>query len=73
MTAARETPEVVVLAPLAVLCVVLGVRPGIVTDAIEPSLESILTRYPALVEAGPALAVVEDGQGAARSEDGRDG
>jgi NADH-quinone oxidoreductase subunit M len=39
--------EISVLAPLAVLCFVLGVKPGILMDAMEPSIERTLAAYPA--------------------------
>ncbi|MCA9297020.1 MAG: hypothetical protein KC983_10895, partial [Phycisphaerales bacterium] len=38
--------EIGVLAPLAVLCIVLGVKPGILMDAMEPSVERTLAAYP---------------------------
>ncbi|MCP3905132.1 MAG: NADH-quinone oxidoreductase subunit M [Planctomycetes bacterium] len=38
--------EITVLVPLAVLCVVIGFKPGIVTDAIEQPIESVLAEYP---------------------------
>ncbi|MEM7228299.1 MAG: NADH-quinone oxidoreductase subunit M [Planctomycetota bacterium] len=38
--------EIGVLAPLAVLCVVLGFQPGIVTSAMEPAIEETLAVYP---------------------------
>jgi len=37
--------EIGVLVPLAVLCVVLGVRPGLVTDAIERPIDITLAGY----------------------------
>jgi hypothetical protein len=39
-----------VLAPLAVLCLALGVYPKPVTDALEPAIDRTLAAYPALVQ-----------------------
>ena len=41
--------EIGVLAPIAVLCLVLGLFPKPLTDAIEPSVEAALAAYPARV------------------------
>jgi len=41
--------EIGVLTPIAVLCLVLGLYPKPVTDAIEPSIEASLAQYPAAV------------------------
>jgi NADH-quinone oxidoreductase subunit M len=63
--------EILVLAPLAVLCIVLGVAPRPVTDALAPSVEQVLAVYPSQVRrfqrqlqaedlaAAPAAATVE--------------
>ena len=42
--------EIGVLTPLAVLCVVLGLYPKIVTDPIGPSIDNVLAGYPQRVE-----------------------
>lgn len=42
--------EIVVLVPLAVLCVYLGLQPKVVTDAAEGSIATILQAYPQAVE-----------------------
>ncbi|MHC5004214.1 MAG: complex I subunit 4 family protein [Planctomycetota bacterium] len=41
--------EIGVLVPIAVLCVVLGVYPKPVTDALEPAIEQVLAEYPQVV------------------------
>jgi NADH-quinone oxidoreductase subunit M len=53
--------EIAVLVPLAVMCVVIGFRPGILTDTIAKPAENVLAGYPAKVRgetqlATPALA-----------------
>ncbi len=46
--------EICVLVPLALLCIYIGFQPKTLTDAIEPSVEHILSDYPAMVrEANP--------------------
>ncbi len=42
--------EIGVLAPLAALCIWIGVQPTILTDAMRGSIEGVLAPYPALVE-----------------------
>jgi len=37
--------EIGVLTPLAILCIVLGFKPGIATGAMEPAIEQALTAY----------------------------
>jgi NADH-quinone oxidoreductase subunit M len=48
--------EIGVLAPLAVLCVTIGLRPGPITDAVQGSIDIVLQDYPAAVRAAPAVA-----------------
>jgi len=43
--------EIVILAPLAILCVVLGVAPWLATDAIAGSIADTLSNYPDAVSA----------------------
>jgi NADH-quinone oxidoreductase subunit M len=64
------TREVVVLAPLAVLCLVLGVYPKPVTDALGPAIDKTLASYPALVE---SAALVHSPASAAERAGGEDG
>ena len=42
--------EIGVLAPIAVLCVVIGFYPRPLTSALEPAIEATLSPYPRLVE-----------------------
>ena len=48
--------EIGVLIPLAVLCVVFGVLPSILTDRLEKPIEGVLANYPAAVENSGRLA-----------------
>ncbi|MHC5113389.1 MAG: complex I subunit 4 family protein [Planctomycetota bacterium] len=41
--------EISVLVPLAVLCVVIGFKPGVITAAIEQPVQDILAAYPSRV------------------------
>ena len=42
--------EIGVLAPLAALCIWIGVQPTVLTDAMRGSVEDVLSPYPQLVE-----------------------
>ncbi|MEE2908475.1 MAG: NADH-quinone oxidoreductase subunit M [Planctomycetota bacterium] len=42
--------EIIVLAPLAVLCVLLGIQPGIAMDAMDGSINETLAVYPDIVK-----------------------
>ena len=42
--------EIGVLAPLAALCIWIGVQPTVLTDAMRGSVEEVLAPYPALVD-----------------------
>ena len=42
--------EIGVLAPLAVLCLYIGLQPKPLTDAMEGSIDGVLAAYPAMVE-----------------------
>ena len=42
--------EIGILAPLAALCIWIGVQPTVLTDAMRGSIEHVLTPYPKLVE-----------------------
>jgi NADH-quinone oxidoreductase subunit M len=50
--------EIAVLAPLAVLCVVIGFQPSCLTDTMEKPIENALSAYPAQV--GEARRIVQD-------------
>jgi NADH-quinone oxidoreductase subunit M len=52
--------EIVILVPLAILCVVLGVAPWLATDAIAGSIADTLSNYP------DAVAAARDMMAAAR-------
>ena len=64
--------EIGVLAPLAVLCLVLGFYPKPITDAIEGSIEHTLAMYPALVAAETELAGSETDETVVGWGDGRE-
>jgi NADH-quinone oxidoreductase subunit M len=42
--------EIGILAPLAALCIWIGVQPTVLTDAMRGSVEEVLAPYPALVD-----------------------
>jgi NADH-quinone oxidoreductase subunit M len=42
--------EIGILAPLAALCIWIGVQPTVLTDAMSGSVEKVLSPYPKLVE-----------------------
>nr|MBC8523718.1 hypothetical protein [PVC group bacterium] len=42
--------EIGILAPLAALCIWIGVQPTVLTDAMRGSVEGVLSPYPKLVE-----------------------
>ncbi len=53
--------EIGVLVPLAVLCVWIGVQPVVLTDAMQGSVEEVLSPYPAIVQQGdpaPSIGIV---------------
>jgi len=53
--------EIGVLAPLAALCIWLGVQPTVLTDAMRGSVEHVLSPYPQLVEQhNPTSIIVSD-------------
>jgi NADH-quinone oxidoreductase subunit M len=56
--------EIAVLAPLAILCLVLGVYPAPVTDALGPAIDRTLEPYPDLVRAHEAQRVARTALGA---------
>jgi NADH-quinone oxidoreductase subunit M len=60
LSADLNAREIVVLAPLAILCVVLGVAPWLATDAISGSIANTLSNYP------DAVAAARDMMAAAR-------
>jgi NADH-quinone oxidoreductase subunit M len=42
--------EIGILVPLAVLCLWIGVQPTVLTDAMQGSVEEVLSPYPAIVQ-----------------------
>jgi NADH:ubiquinone oxidoreductase subunit 4 (subunit M) len=42
--------EIGILAPLAALCIWIGVQPTVLTDAMRGSVEKVLSPYPQFVE-----------------------
>jgi NADH-quinone oxidoreductase subunit M len=60
--------EIGILAPLAVLCLAIGLQPAPLTDAIEGSIAATLERYPEAVEAHLARSAPNDPPGGARAE-----
>jgi NADH-quinone oxidoreductase subunit M len=42
--------EIGILAPLAALCIWIGVQPTVLTNAMQGSVEKVLSQYPQLVE-----------------------
>ncbi len=63
--------EIGVLAPLAVLCLALGLQPKPLTDAMEGSVDALLAAYPSRVER--ALAAAPPPPAAPREEGRADG
>ncbi|MCH2162377.1 MAG: NADH-quinone oxidoreductase subunit M [Phycisphaerales bacterium] len=58
-----DAREIITLAPLALVCLVLGLVPWPILHAVEPPAQHVLAPYPALVttmvEQDPALGVTE--------------
>jgi NADH:ubiquinone oxidoreductase subunit 4 (subunit M) len=42
--------EIGILVPLAALCLWIGVQPTVLTDAMQGSVEEVLSPYPAIVQ-----------------------
>lgn len=58
--------EIAVLVPIALLCVILGFQPSIVTDTMEKPIDKALAAYPALVTNQPLRsASIDSEQGTA--------
>ena len=52
--------EIGVLAPLAALCIWIGVQPTVITDAMQESVEEVLSPYPLIMkqeQSSPDLVV----------------
>jgi len=61
-----STREIGILVPLAALCIWIGVQPAVLTDAMEGSIENVLSPYPEIVQIEQSVdrpeIEVEDGR-----------
>jgi NADH-quinone oxidoreductase subunit M len=62
--------EIGVLAPLAVLCVVIGIQPAPITDALAAPIEAVLADYPSIVRAQATEMAARSGAAAGVATDG---